>query len=493
MSFYSTCSLESFVMSIKRIFSASFSLKAVFALSLFALIYISGITYQHSRSLAESTDWVMHAYQTNVQLEKMYSYLKDAETGQRGFIITHDSLFLEPYYSALENVQNTFIQLRKLTETKQQEESLDTIYHLINQRFVHLAMSLAITNTIPLDSAMLKTNMQTGKSMMDSIRVQMSKMIALEESYLSERQAKYEQKISITPLFSLLLFLFALSIFIFSYWRINKDLTILKWHNEQLRINSESMAQADWSLKERNRELEQKNKELASFNHVASHDLQEPLRIVQTYISRLTEKETEAMTDNSKEYLVRIKSAVTRMRYLIDDLLLFSRTSKAEGLFEMTDLNILLENAKQDLAQSIEQKKVTITCARLPTLHVIPFQIQQLFTNLMGNSIKYSRSDVPLRIVIESEMLSENELPGLKIGAKKKFYKITVTDNGIGFEQQYAEHIFTLFQRLHHDDEYEGTGIGLAICKKIAENHGGFIAAEGRPGKGSTFFIYLPA
>ena len=465
-------------MNFKRIFSASFYLKAVFALSLIALIFISGITYQHLASLKDSTRWVMHTYQTNIQLEKMFSYLKDAETGQRGFIITKDSLFLEPYFTARQNINKSFDQLTKLADTQQQQERLDTIYRLINSRFEHLEMSLSIINTIPMNSQLLKTNMQTGKNMMDSIRLEMTKLSAIEDAYLTQRQAKYDQKISITPLLSLLLFLFAMTIFIISYWRINLD------------INRSNLHTID--LKARNRELEQKNKELASFNHVASHDLQEPLRIVQTYISRLTGNEIESLSDKSKDYLDRINVAITRMRILIDDLLLFSRTNKGDSLFEMTDLNKLLENAKEDLAQSLEEKKVTIRSATLPTLEVIPFQIQQLLINLIGNSIKYSRSEVPLQIQIGCEKVTPSELPGLKADQKKKFYKITVTDNGIGFEQQFAEHIFTLFQRLHHDDEYEGTGIGLAICKKIVENHSGFITAEGRPGEGSSFFIYLP-
>ena len=214
---------------------------------------------------------------------------------------------------------------------------------------------------------------------------------------------------------------------------------------------------------------------------------------MQTYISRLTAEEIEPLTDKNKEYIARIKNAVTRMRLLIDSLLLFSRTNRVESMFEMADLNLLLDNAKIDLAQSIEQKGLSLTSASLPTVKVIPFQIQQLFANLISNSIKYSRAEVPLRINIECEKVNGKDLPAIKHANNRRYYKLAVEDNGIGFEPQYADQIFTLFQRLHHDEEYEGTGIGLSICKKIAENHGGFISAEGRPGDGSTFYIYLPA
>jgi len=185
--------------------------------------------------------------------------------------------------------------------------------------------------------------------------------------------------------------------------------------------------------------------------------------------------------------------AVTRMRNLIDALLLFSRTNRTDSVFEIADLNQLLDNARLDLSHLLEQKNGSIIAAHLPTLNVIPFQIQQLFTNLIGNSIKYSRPDVPLLIQIKCELPATIDLPNTRYDHTRTYYKIAVEDNGIGFEQEYAEHIFTLFQRLHHDEEYEGTGIGLSICKKIAENHGGLITAEGRPGIGSTFFLYLPA
>ena len=245
-------------------------------------------------------------------------------------------------------------------------------------------------------------------------------------------------------------------------------------------------------INERNVELERSNKELASFNHIASHDLQEPLRKVQTFISRISEEELSAMSETGREYFNRIQTAVSRMRILIDDLLLFSRTNKAEKVFEHTDLNLLLENGKQELAQAIEEKNAVIQSKHLPSLNVIPFQIQQLFINLISNSLKYIKPGIDPFIQIDCEKVNANDLLILKSNVHAKYYKISVIDNGFGFEQEYAESIFTLFYRLHHLTEYPGTGIGLSICKKIVENHSGFIKAEGRPGIGSTFDIYLP-
>jgi light-regulated signal transduction histidine kinase (bacteriophytochrome) len=180
------------------------------------------------------------------------------------------------------------------------------------------------------------------------------------------------------------------------------------------------------------------------------------------------------------------------MRILIQDLLQFSRTNKAEKVFEEADLNSLLENSKQELAQIIEDKKAVIENNELPILNVIPFQIQQLFTNLISNSLKYSKEDTTPIIKINCSTIVANEEEILP-NNNTKYHKITVADNGIGFEQEYAKKIFILFNRLHNKNEYEGTGIGLAICKKIVENHKGFIFAKGTANEGATFTIYLPA
>jgi len=247
------------------------------------------------------------------------------------------------------------------------------------------------------------------------------------------------------------------------------------------------------ALEERNRELEQSIKELESFNRVASHDLQEPLRKIQTFISRLSEKDKALVSESGKEYLTKIETSANRMRILIDDLLLFSRTNKAEEVFEKADLNLLLEEANQELAQNIEETNAVILSDQLPELNVIPFQIQQLFVNLIGNALKYSKPGISPEIKIECAKLTSDQYPAFIKDKRKKYYKISVSDNGMGFEQQYAENIFLLFNRLHQKLDYPGSGIGLSICKKIAENHNGFITAEGYPGVGATFTLFFPA
>ncbi len=245
-------------------------------------------------------------------------------------------------------------------------------------------------------------------------------------------------------------------------------------------------------LKERNKELEQTIKELNEFNYVASHDLQEPLRKIQTFISRIKEKEKDTLTEFGKDYLHRVNVASIRMRGLIDDLLQYSKANKEKKILIKTDLNKALQNSLIVLSQKIEEKKVRLTQQRLPAIHGIPFQLQQLFTNLLSNSIKYSKEDTePLISITYEKVIAKNEKP-LQENSNRYFHKINFTDNGIGFEQVNGEKIFLLFKRLHGKTEYDGTGVGLAICKKIVENHKGQIFAYSKPEKGTTITVYFP-
>lgn len=250
---------------------------------------------------------------------------------------------------------------------------------------------------------------------------------------------------------------------------------------------------ANLAIEARNLELEQSNSELASFNHVASHDLQEPLRKIQTFISRFSDEDKSNLSENAKGYFIKIEEALSRMRSLIDDLLMFSRANKSEKIFEKFDLNVTFENAIQELSQTIYEKEAIIESTVLPKLTIIPFQMQQLFVNLIGNSLKYSEPDRTPKISIQSEKILATDYPILSKPVSKFYYKISFIDNGLGFEQEYAEKIFLLFNRLHHSKAYKGTGIGLTICKKIAENHNGYLSAEGRLDQGATFNLFLPA
>ena len=245
-------------------------------------------------------------------------------------------------------------------------------------------------------------------------------------------------------------------------------------------------------LEESNKHLKAINSELESFNNIVSHDLQEPLRKIQMFISRLSQKEAETLSEQGKDYFSKINAAANRMQTLMIDLVNYTRTIKGDKIFVKTSLEKILDQVQEDLSQNIEEKQAKISIKNLPAIKAIPFQMEQLFINLISNSLKYAKENLPPEIRIYAEKVTDDDRVDNISISDKKYYKIVVSDNGIGFKQEYADRIFMLFQRLETDAKYSGTGLGLAICKKIIENHNGFIKAKSKPNVGTQFYIYLP-
>lgn len=588
-----------------QLYKSTIFLKVIFVLSIAIIFFIGGITFKHITVLKNSSIWLNKSYEVNTELERLISYIKDAETGQRGYLLSKDDTYLQPYYVSKDLVKVSFDKVSRLTKnSRTQQGNLKKLLYYINKKQNYLSKSLYLIKQNKTDELELQKNLTEGKIVMDSIRSKIEDMIIAEQNLLDERQKDYEDTMAYTPIFIYLTLLVTLFLITSAFLKMNNDLSALKKANNILMVTNEANNLAEivgnfgsWQLnlekntyifsdnefrllghlpqefdasleeflkfvhpedlefviektknmssdtnlapftyriirkdgqiryfrglgrvvenasgqktfigttsdvteeiydkkiiEDRNRELETTNKELTAFNYIASHDLQEPLRKIETFISRLVDKDFNNISEAGQQYITRIQSSASRMRVLIDDLLQFSRTNKAEKVFEKIDLNGLLENAKQELAQLIEDKNAIIENTELPTLNVIPFQMQQLFINLIGNSLKYSKKNVTPRIKIESSLITATD-EELLPNTKDKFYKISVEDNGIGFEQEYANKIFILFNRLHNKNQFDGTGIGLAICKKIVENHKGYIFAEGHPNEGSTFTIYLP-
>ena len=238
-------------------------------------------------------------------------------------------------------------------------------------------------------------------------------------------------------------------------------------------------------------QLERNNRELQDFAFVASHDLQEPLRKVRTFGDRLKTKCGASLGDDGRDYLERMLNAAGRMQTLIEDLLSFSRVTTQAKPFVALDLNGVAHEVLSDLEVRIEQVQGRVELAELPVVQADPTQMRQLLQNLIGNALKFHRPDEkPVVKVFARPLAVPAEANGRP--AKAQFFQLVVEDNGIGFEEKYLDRIFTVFQRLHGRGEYEGTGVGLAICRKIAQRHGGDITATSRPGHGATFLITLP-
>jgi PAS domain S-box-containing protein len=240
------------------------------------------------------------------------------------------------------------------------------------------------------------------------------------------------------------------------------------------------------------RELNRSNKELEEFAYVASHDMHEPLRKILTFSERIRSKRFDALGDDERVYLDRISASAANMRHLIDNLLEFSRVSRGNRSFVQCDLNELLKEVVSDQELRIEETETTVELKNLPVLEAVPSELRQLFNNLMSNALKFRKPEVPPSIRISAHRLTHKEKTDLLLPFNHVFYRIDVEDNGIGFDAVYTEKIFEIFQRLHGKAEYSGSGIGLAICKKIVENHDGIIFASSTAGTGSTFSVILP-
>ncbi|MGV9011840.1 MAG: sensor histidine kinase [Flavobacteriales bacterium] len=235
--------------------------------------------------------------------------------------------------------------------------------------------------------------------------------------------------------------------------------------------------------------LMRSNRELEQFASVASHDLQEPLRKIQAFGDRLQQRCSEQLGEQGNEYLARILSSSVRMRRLIDDLLSFSRIATKAQPFIHADLNDILTEVVSDLEGRIQQTGGHVEAGEMPSIEADPMQMQQLLQNLIGNGLKFNRPGVVPTVWVQGRLLGK-EHGGT--GHDIPMCELTVRDNGIGFEEIYLDRIFNVFQRLHGRNEYEGTGMGLAICRKIVERHGGTITATSVLGEGSTFVVQLP-
>lgn len=257
------------------------------------------------------------------------------------------------------------------------------------------------------------------------------------------------------------------------------------------RIASENRAnELNKQLLQNINSLELTNKELDRFAFMASHDLQEPIRKIRIFSNRIAEKYYHEIGEEGKVYIEKMQLACSRMQNLIGDILAFSKISVTKDSLELSDMNRLIEEVLGEMELPIQEKKARITVAPLPSVCVNPVLIKSLFENLLSNSLKYSKEDVDPEISITCGVDPGNSLNGHSEAIR--YLRIYVKDNGIGFEQQYAEQIFTMFTRLHMNTEYAGTGIGLAICKKIVEEHSGYISAKSEVGRGTTFTISLP-
>jgi PAS domain S-box-containing protein len=261
---------------------------------------------------------------------------------------------------------------------------------------------------------------------------------------------------------------------------------------EELAAVVEELTAANEELEDANFRLIHSNEELAQFAYIASHDLQEPLRKISTFAELLEDKVQNNLDEKSRTYLAKIKNATARMSKLIRDILTYSAVSKNEENFVAVDLETIVKYAIEDYDLLIEKTGASVTWDPLPTVIGIPLQMSQLFANLIGNALKFVRPDLKPNVTIHCSKATAAEIRDVNLKYGVAYHKIQFCDNGIGMDPENTEKIFSIFQRLHRKNEYAGTGIGLAMCKKIVQNHNGEINAAGSTNEGAKFNVYLP-
>lgn len=275
-----------------------------------------------------------------------------------------------------------------------------------------------------------------------------------------------------------------------------KEISIHKAEEKKLELavlsRTEELNESNLALAVKNSELLMKNKELESFTYISSHDMQEPLRKIQTYAKRILEIDNEKLSVSGGKYFAIIEKEAMRMRTLIKNLLSFSHLNTSERKFEPCNLNLIINDILAEMKNEISEKHAIIKVQKLNVTNVISFQFRQMMLNLISNSLKFSRPEIKPRITISGKYMNSVTAPTRGLLEGIKYYRISVADNGIGFKNEFQTKIFEVFQRLHGKDEYAGTGIGLAIVIKIVGNHNGVINASSNFGEGATFDIYFP-
>lgn len=585
-----------------------------------AILIVSLVMYRNLDNYIEEVTLIRNSNVIMRQTETILSSIKDAETGHRGFQLTRDTIYLDPYNQAVSVLPQQLKVLDSLVSNNEvQQRNVDTLFSLIRDQFLIIANILANAKRTTLYMDAYESNLLTkSRNNMDGIRRQVKNIMDEEERTIiirSGNESSYRKVAPVTLMSYTVLALFGVT-FLFSRvlqalnrrevaekllkdnlehlqrqnfvieenrvllnqaeslaqmgsWKWTSSTNDLVWtdglygifnkqkedpiswysfleyvylddkemlenflkeveklddarafdcrimkdnrihylfitaqpqknsaHKEILGtvIDITERKEYEKQLQQYNRELKRSNEDLEQFASVASHDLQEPLRKIRAFGDRLSVKYPEELGEQGADYIRRMQSAAARMQALIEDLLAFSRVSRVETDFELLDPDLVFKEILEDIDVLVKSKNAKVTVGRIPQFRGNKLQIKRLFQNLISNAVKFHKPDEPPTVLIKGKLVSHvdvfNEfgvsLPG------HEHVRISVQDNGIGFDVKYSEKIFNIFQRLHGRTAYEGTGIGLAICRKIVTNHNGFITANSIENVGSEFMVIIP-
>ena len=454
------------------------------------------ISFRSANTLIQNNERVLETQEAIRDVEALISVIKDAETGQRGYLLTRNEEFLAPYNAAVGRVEGLVANLKELkTNDPRQLERIPAIEEAIKARLQTLATNIDVLRNEGRETLVQRALLEKGRGEMDRIRSLVQEFEDAEQRRLTQRVAESSASSRNSVLTFIAANLAVMLLLVAVFFLLRRDFAARQKAEAELRAAHEQLEQRvierTAELNSANLELERSNRELQDFAYVASHDLQEPLRKIQAFGDRLKSVQGPKFDERGLDYLDRMQNAAGRMHTLINDLLTFSRVTTKAQPFVSTDLNEICTDVIDDLETLIQKTDGKVEVVDLPTIDADPLQMRQLFQNLIANALKFHRPDVDPVVIIRSESFTE-AADRSDDTSQTKFTRIFVEDNGIGFDEKYLDRIFTPFQRLHGRGEYEGTGIGLAVCRKIVERHGGSLTATSVPGKGSTFIAVLP-
>lgn len=491
-------------------------IKIGFAVIIAFLLVNGYVTYRSLNRVIDNARWVAHTYEVISELNATMAAVTDAETGQRGFIITEEDSYLEPYKSGRTNVDLHYQRLRQLVaDNPVQFGRLPALRTSIDRRLELLEQHIQLQRSQGGDVARKAIRTGDGKREMDNLRGLIGEMLAEENRHLERRETDSRAGIRYAIVSFAGASLVALLMVGLAYVFLNRELAArsrnearlqaahdllesrvvertaeLRETNQNLEAEVGERQRAQDQLRQFTVELERSNRELEDFAFVASHDLQEPLRKIQAFGDRIVSRFGADLPAEGADYLVRMQKAAQRMHVLINDLLTFSRVRSKAQPYDKVDLNEVAADVINDLEVQIQQNDAQVEIGTLPVIAADPLQMRQLFQNLIGNALKFHRPQAPPVVVVRSRSVAQftNEADQVITG---NFCQLEFEDNGIGFDEKYLDRIFQPFQRLHARGEYQGTGMGLAVCRRIVERHGGLLTARSKLGEGTVFVVTL--
>jgi len=446
-----------------------------FGSALLVLGVVGAISYQSTARFAEDARWVTHTHEVIETIEAILFAVRNAESGVRGYVLAGDERFLELFQAESEAVARKVQDLRQLTaDNPAQQHRMAVLMPLIEEKFSMMRRKMVeLQRHEGIAPAMRQFRTGEGKRVMEQIRTVLREMRDAERELLARRQEETQRSGRHTKAIIVAGTLLAFVLLLVAGGLIHHHLTERKRAEEKLR-------RLHGKLEHQAAALEAANKELEAFSYSVSHDLRAPLRHIDGFTDLLRRHAAASLDDKSHRYLKTISESAKQMGALIDDLLAFSMVGRTELRMTSVDLNQIVKGVVDDLAHDLDGRRIAWTIGTLPAVHGDPALLRQVLVNLIDNAVKYTRTREEARIEI-----------GLDGGGPYETV-LFIRDNGAGFDMQYIDKLFGIFQRLHSAGEFEGTGIGLANVRRIIQRHGGRTWAEGIVDGGATFYFSLP-